>query len=89
MNQRIRFKGPRREWQAQHGAPAVSIAPERLENRADIEIEIAATAAVAALALRADEASWQSSSSHDLMSGLQVTEFEDTVPAGLLDDLGL
>ena len=89
MNQRIRFKGPRREWHAPRGGPGVSIAPERLENRADIEIEMAATAAATALALHVDEASWQSSSSHDLRSGLQVTEFEDTVPAGLLDDLGL
>ena len=89
MNQRIRFKGPRRDWQPLRDAPAVSIAPERLEDRADIEIELAATAAVAALVLRADEADWPSSSSEDLMSGLQVTEFEDTVPAGLLDDLGL
>ena len=88
MNQRIRFKGPRRDWHAPGRAPALSTAPERLESGADIKMEIAANAAVVALALRADEASWQASS-YDLMSGLQITEFEDTIPDALLDDLGL
>jgi hypothetical protein len=38
--------------------------------------------------VRHDPANWRSSS-YDLMSGLQITEFEDTVPGALLDDLGL
>ena len=85
MNQRIRFKGPRRHWQPSLDAPPVSIAPDHLESRQDTEAE---TAAVDALARRADEANWRSSS-YDLMNGLQITEFEDTVPDALLDDLGL
>ena len=89
MNQRIRFKGPRRDWHPLHGGTsAVSVAPEHLETRPGNAAEIAATAAADAFALRADEASWQTSS-YDLMSGLQITEFEDTVPDALLDDLGL
>ena len=88
MKQRIRFKGPRRDWQPTVGSPALSIAPEQLEARAEMEIDHPATAGMAAVGRRADEASWQSSS-YDLMSGLQITEFEDTVPGALLDDLGL
>jgi len=88
VNQRIRFKGPRRDWHSPDSASAVSIAPEQLETRPDTKAETAATAAVDAQAMCADEASWMSSS-YDLMSGLQITEFEDTVPDALLDDLGL
>ena len=91
MNQRIRFKGPRREWHATRAATPVSIAPEQVEVREDIEDESAAAAAataVEALAARHDPANWQSSS-YDLMNGLQITEFEDTIPDALLDDLGL
>ena len=87
MNQRIRFTGPRRDWQPSGGAPAVSISSEGIESRADIETEHAASSGGAAFT-RTDEASWQASS-YDLMSGLQITEFEDTVPGALLDDLGL
>lgn len=88
MNQRIRFKGPRRDWQASGDAPAACRTPERPQSRAAIAIEPASSAGVAALARPADEASWQASS-YDLMSGLQITEFDDTVPGALLDDLGL
>ena len=88
VNQRIRFKGPRRDWQASGGSPEVSLVPERTDSRADIAVGHAASAGAAALARPADEASWQASS-YDLMSGLQITEFDDTVPGALLDDLGL
>ena len=88
VNQRIRFKGPRRDWQPSGGSPAVSIAPEQLEGRAAIETEHVTIGGKAAFARRADESSWQSSS-YDLMSGVQIIEFEDTVPDALLDDLGL
>jgi len=88
VNQRIRFKGPRRHWQPAHNGSAVSIAPDQVESRKGIEAEIAATAAVDTFARRPDEASWRSSS-YDLMNGLQITEFEDTVPGALLDDQGL
>ena len=86
VNQRIRFKGPRREWHATREAAPVSLAPEQVEVRKDIEDESAT--ATEALAARHDPANWQSSS-YDLMSGLQITEFEDTIPDALLDDLGL
>ncbi|MEO6745761.1 MAG: hypothetical protein ABIS28_07530 [Caldimonas sp.] len=86
MNQRIRFKGPRREWHADREAAPVSLAPEQVEFRTDIEDEGAT--ATETLVARHDPANWRSSS-YDLMSGLQITEFEDTVPAALLDDLGL
>jgi len=86
VNQRIRFKGPRREWHATRAAAPVSLAPEQVEVRKDIDGEGAT--ATEALAVRHDPANWRSSS-YDLMSGLQITEFEDTVPGALLDDLGL
>ena len=92
MNQRIRFKGPRREWHDPRTATPVSIAPEQVEVRKDIEDPSraagAAPVAFEALAARHDPANWQSSS-YDLMNGLQITEFEDTIPDALLDDLGL
>ena len=88
VNQRIRFKGPGRHWQPPRDSAPVRIAPDQLDSRKDIEAEIAAAAAVDALAPGADEASWRSSS-YDLMSGLQITDFEDTVPGELLDGLGL
>jgi len=86
VNQRIQFKGPRREWHAPIAAAAVSVAPEEVEVRQDIDDET--TVAAAAFAARHDPANWRSSS-YDLMSGLQITEFEDTIPDALLDDFGL
>jgi len=86
VNQRIRFKGPRREWHAARAAAPVSLAPEQVDVRKDIDDDGAK--ATEALAVRHDPASWRSSS-YDLMSGLQITEFEDTIPDALLDDLGL
>jgi hypothetical protein len=85
VNQRIRFKGPRREWHPR-AAASVSLAPEQVEVRKDIDDEV--PTATEARAVRHDPANWQSSS-YDLMSGLQITEFEDTIPDALLDDLGL
>jgi hypothetical protein len=37
VNQRIRFKGPRRHWQPSLDTPPVSIAPDHLESREDRE----------------------------------------------------
>ena len=91
MNQRIRFKGPRREWHAPRAAAPVSTPPEPVEVRKDTEDESVAAAAATAADAQAgchDPANWLSSS-YDLMNGLQITEFEDTVPDALLDDLGL
>jgi hypothetical protein len=89
VNQRIRFTGPR-AWQRaptseagpavgqQNGTPVGGEAPATLPTSASVPPSSAGR----------DAATWQSSS-FDLVNGLHVSDFEDTVPSVWLDALGL
>lgn len=89
MNQRIRFTGPR-GWQRTAGT-----SQETTEQTQDTEPadeppadEPPADSSRPPQPLAREEASWLSSS-FDLMTGLHVSDFEDTVPSAWLDELGL
>lgn len=85
VNQRIRFTGPR-GWQRTPTAPDErAVGPQG--GRPDAA-EAPASASPPPSTSGRDEATWQSSS-FDLVSGLHVSDFEDTVPSAWLDALGL
>jgi hypothetical protein len=88
-NQRIRFTGPR-GWQ-RVSASAIETAqrqPATMQAAQPLVQPAASIASASTLVAARDEASWLSSS-FDLMAGLRVSDFEDTVPSEWLDELGL
>ena len=89
MNQRIKFTGPRGWQRTPTGVQETTGPVQDLEPASAIAADEPPedTPAAAPPSARA-EASWLSSS-FDLMSGLQVSDFEDTVPSAWLDELGL
>ena len=87
--QRIRFTGPR-GWQ-RATASAIETAQQQPATMPGAQPLVQAAASIASastLVAGRDEASWLSSS-FDLMAGLHVSDFEDTVPSEWLDELGL